>query len=164
MAAQLGADPYRYAASLLPVELADQPQAFHRTVAARLCAQRIRARLTQKALAAVAGVHPSTIRRIERGRTVPRLRLLLALCAALLALAEAQRGPRAARDVPVGTSWAFTSHRTLAELMREEPSEERIEAGINAFYASDVDQRSPFSVRDTVIAVWRAMRTARAAA
>jgi hypothetical protein len=41
----------------------------------------------------------------------------------------------------------------MAELMRDEPSEKRIEAGINAFYASDVDQRSPFSVRDTVIAV-----------
>ena len=124
MAAQLGADPYRYAASLLPVELADQPQAFHRTVATRICAQRTRA----------------ASRFGERQ----------------------QRG--AQRDVPVGTSWAFTPYRTMAGLMRGEPSEERIEAGINAFYTSDVDQRSPFSVRDTVIAVWRAMRTARAAA
>lgn len=26
----------------------------------------------------------------------------------------------AARDVPVGTSWAFTEHRTMGEIMRQE--------------------------------------------
>ncbi len=37
----------------------------------------------------------------------------------LAACAEAKR-PRAARDVPPGQSWAFTNHRTMAEVSRQE--------------------------------------------
>ena len=31
-------------------------------------------------------------------------------------VAERRQQPTPARDVPVGTSWAFTDHRTLAEV------------------------------------------------
>ena len=39
------------------------------------------------------------------------------------------------------------------------PSEAMIEAGIDAYYAADFDPGSPFSVRETIARIYRAMRT-----
>ena len=39
--------------------------------------------------------------------------------AALAAQGKYERG-QAARDVPIGTSWAFHEHRTMAQVLREE--------------------------------------------
>jgi len=39
-----------------------------------------------------------------------------------------------------------------------EPTEAMIEAGIDAYYAADFDPASPFSLRDTIERIYRAMR------
>ena len=38
-------------------------------------------------------------------------------------------------------------------------TETMIEAGIDAYYAADFDPGSPFSVRETIARIYRAMRT-----
>jgi hypothetical protein len=37
------------------------------------------------------------------------------------------------------------------------PSEAMIEAGIDAYYAADLDPGSPFSLRETIARIYRAM-------
>jgi hypothetical protein len=39
-----------------------------------------------------------------------------------------------------------------------EPTETMIEAGIDAYYAADFDPGSPFSLRETIGRIYRAMR------
>jgi hypothetical protein len=39
-----------------------------------------------------------------------------------------------------------------------EPTEPMIEAGIDAYYAADLDPGSPFSLRETIERIYRAMR------
>jgi hypothetical protein len=38
------------------------------------------------------------------------------------------------------------------------PTETMIEAGIDAYYAADFDPGSPFSLRETIARIYRAMR------
>ena len=38
-----------------------------------------------------------------------------------------------------------------------EPTETMIEAGLDAYYAADLDPGSPFSLRDTIGRIYRAM-------
>jgi hypothetical protein len=42
-----------------------------------------------------------------------------------------------------------------------EPTEAMLEAGIDAYYAADFDPGSPFSLRDAIGRIYRAMRAER---
>lgn len=44
-----------------------------------------------------------------------------------------------------------------------EPTEQMIEAGIDAYYAADFDPGSPFSLRRTIARIYRAMHAEAAA-
>jgi hypothetical protein len=59
--------------------------------------------------------------------------------------------------VPESTRTLRARHTPDVEI---EPTEAMLEAGIDAYYAADFDPGSPFSLRETIERIYRAMRGA----